>query len=193
MAEAPVPADRLSPAWQNQTQLLYRFDRAWQTGTPPRIEDFLPPVSVPAANGQRRQVLVELVLVDLEYRWRLAACMDRGATPPVERLRLEDYVGHYPELGRASELGVELVAQEYEVRHCWGDRPAHSDFLARFPHLQAALPPAPRASTPRSPASMRRHPRRQGLPAVYPVRSRSRRSRTPSGNSSSCSPPSWTS
>ncbi len=32
-----------------------------------------------------------------------------------------------------------LVGQEYRVRHRWGDRPAHEEFLARFPERHEAL------------------------------------------------------
>ena len=46
-------------------ELYDRFDAAWANGSVPRIEDF-----VPAAvdQDQRRSVLLELVLMDLEHR-----------------------------------------------------------------------------------------------------------------------------
>src|SRR5262249_4052859 len=47
--------------------------------------------------------------------------------------RLEDYVQRYPEVGRVDQLSPELIAQEYEVRQCWGDRPSHREILERFP------------------------------------------------------------
>src|SRR5262245_29140172 len=45
-------------------RLLDDFDAAWRTGTPPRIDDILP------AGGNRRELLEELIKIDLECRWR---------------------------------------------------------------------------------------------------------------------------
>jgi len=36
-------------------------------------------------------------------------------------------------------LPADLAAYEYRVRHLWGDRPAHEDYLRRFPAMQAEL------------------------------------------------------
>src|SRR5262249_38121049 len=100
------------------------FENAWQTGHPPRIEDFLP--AGPGVNGtaSHRKLLEHLVRIDLEFRWRRAGAGGGGP-------RLEEYAVRFPEL----ELAEKLVSEEYWVRHLWGDRPDHGEYLARFGHL----------------------------------------------------------
>ena len=46
---------------------LTAFEMAWQQGAPPEIADFLPADQEPA---MRRGLLVQLVMLDLEMRWR---------------------------------------------------------------------------------------------------------------------------
>jgi serine/threonine protein kinase len=104
-----------------------RFEEAWQAGVPPRLELFLP---ASAERSARRETLLVLVPIDLEYRWRRsAACA----------WVLEDYVRHFPELGRLEELSPELIAEEYRVRFCWGDAPAIDIYRRRFPTQAASL------------------------------------------------------
>src|SRR5262245_39038127 len=105
------------PSHSDPEEVLYRFDQAWLSGVAPRIDEFLP-----AEGAARRELLEELVKIDLECRWRLAA-------PGEPRPRLEDYATRYPELLRPS---VGLIAEEYQVRRRWGDRPAHDEYAARF-------------------------------------------------------------
>ena len=38
----------------------------------------------------------------------------------------------FPELGPFDQLALALIGQEYKVRQCWGDRPSHADYAARF-------------------------------------------------------------
>jgi WD40 repeat protein/serine/threonine protein kinase/tetratricopeptide (TPR) repeat protein len=63
---------------------IQRFEKAWQSGTPPAIDDFLP-----KEGPDRLTVLKELVMVDMEWR--------RQAGTPA---RAEDYLERYPELAR---------------------------------------------------------------------------------------------
>jgi serine/threonine protein kinase/WD40 repeat protein len=110
-------------------ELLNLFEEAWQRGAPLRIEDLL---ASPAArqSANRRQLLEELISIDLEYRWRAQRSATGGAT---DSFRLEEYARRYAELGRPDQLPLELVGQEYRVRQCWGDRPGHPEYAARFP------------------------------------------------------------
>jgi hypothetical protein len=127
---------------------LERFDAAWRGDTVPAIEVFLPPRGAAA----RQQVLHELIKIDLEYRWRIAAPQPahatthlaasdpgpgRGALPACPRL--EDYAACLPDLGRVEELPLELIAEEYRVRHAWGDRPEPAEYARRFAGHGAAL------------------------------------------------------
>jgi WD40 repeat protein len=86
------------PSSEQRTALeraLRRFDRAWQRGERPAIDDFLP-----GADELRQAALVELVHTELEYR--LAAG---------ERASLEEYLRRYPELGQDQAVLDELRAQ----------------------------------------------------------------------------------
>ena len=131
---------------------LERFDQAWQENPPPAIGDFLPRLDVPAVVGcGRRDLLVELIMIDLECRWqrqlsRVNSAL--GVSPtggePIpdalpEKPLLEDYLNQYPDLRSHADLPIELVGQEYQVRHRWGDRPRHETYVNRFPQLADSL------------------------------------------------------
>jgi serine/threonine-protein kinase len=133
------------------SEVLDRFEEAWQSGAPPRLDQFL---SGTAADGKedaaaRRQVLVELVKIDLDNRWRratVAATVGPAPTPQdtlPERPYLDDYLERFPELGPREQLPLDLIQEEYRARHCWGDRPGHGEYCARFathgPGLEQAL------------------------------------------------------
>ena len=147
-ASPNAPGPR-SPAGQIEAARS-RFETAWKTGRRPRIEDFAGPDSSggPTADGpsaQQRELLWVLVGVDLEYRWRPAAIeptrveeaaqrqQDSGASPDLPaRPRLENYVARLPALGPLDELPLDLIVEEYRVRHRWGDHPSHDEYLIRF-------------------------------------------------------------
>jgi hypothetical protein len=50
-----------------------RFETAWRAGQPPRIEDFLPSQSSDKGGATLLNLLVQLVGIDLEWRWKTAA------------------------------------------------------------------------------------------------------------------------
>ncbi len=122
-----------------------RFEAAWKAGEHPRIEDFLdidwpgggpPPVA---------ELVAELILIDLEYRWRLSARAsgkqqkrrpDSGLPIPA---RLADYAVQYPTVGPLAQVSEELIVEEYRVRRVWGDRPDHEEYLDSFGHSHPAL------------------------------------------------------
>jgi hypothetical protein len=110
-----------------------RFESAWQTGTPPQIEAYLPPAAGGrlTAHDRRREVLLELIKIDLEYRWR--------RNEPPARPRLEDYLARFPELRPLHRLPADLVSEEYRVRQRWGDRPGHAEYACRFRSHGASL------------------------------------------------------
>lgn len=103
---------------------LDAFDVAWQNAPAPRLEAFF--AIAPAL--ERPRLLEELVKIDLEYRWRQAVALgDALGGKPL----LEAYRRSFPQLG----LSAELIAEEYRVRQWWGDRPAHAEYLRRFPAI----------------------------------------------------------
>ena len=113
---------------------LIAFELAWKSGMPPDIDGFVSPSSITNDSNTldtRFQELLELIPLDLEYRWRAPSSRLRGAFPP--RPRLEDYLSRYPELIAAAGIPTELVGAEYRTRWIWGDRPKPVEYLARFP------------------------------------------------------------
>jgi tRNA A-37 threonylcarbamoyl transferase component Bud32 len=111
-------------------QVLDRFEATWQKGTRPDIDEFLS-----SGRSSRQHLLAELVMIDLEYRWRSSPPKEIGPFPV--RPRLEAYLEHFPDL--ASLLSAELIGEEYRVRHRWGDRPDHVEYLRRFPRHAVRL------------------------------------------------------
>lgn len=128
-------------------RLSDRFEAAWSSGAEPRIEDYLLEVP-PSANAEYSQRLLrELVMIDIEHRWRSAVPPSGpGASEEKEPTSgyghwstfgglplLEDYVRQFPSMESPDELNEEAIAFEYRVRHLWGDRPSHDSYLRRFP------------------------------------------------------------
>jgi serine/threonine protein kinase len=155
-------------------EICSRFEEAWkqvldQGGPPPQIDDYwtVPASQIPKAEGEEsggeaqpdRELLINLALTDLEYRWRLAAkifapdvavsehapssTQSSGVSSLPVRPRVEDYVARYPALGPLSELPIDLIEEEFSVRHLFGDRPGIEEYVSRFgawhPHLGAQL------------------------------------------------------
>ncbi|MDY0171157.1 MAG: hypothetical protein RBS80_31750, partial [Thermoguttaceae bacterium] len=125
-------------------QLAERFDAAWQAGRRPRIEEFLGDETLAKGPAGLRQVLLELVNLDLAWRWKgppaetLSSRMasektDVGADVFPSRPKLEDYCRAYLPLGPLDGLPDELIVAEYEARHRHGDKPSHEDYCRRFP------------------------------------------------------------
>jgi predicted ATPase len=113
-----------------------RFEQAWQSGAAPSVETFLSAAGpLGAAASQDAELARELVLIDLEYRWRKpglsSAAAASGSLPP--QPRSEDYLRLFPQLYAEPAPVAELVAEEYLVRHRWGDRPSLSELVERFP------------------------------------------------------------
>jgi hypothetical protein len=103
--------------------VLDRFEQAWQSGTPPCIDDFLTETSV-----NSRVLLVELVRTDLEHRLKAG-----------QPARVEDYLARFPELETAADDVIELIVAEYRFRDRLGQRPAVEDYLRRFQHCRSVL------------------------------------------------------
>jgi tRNA A-37 threonylcarbamoyl transferase component Bud32 len=134
------PADSCgSSGPEDPERLIDRFEVAWQGGAVPAIGAFLPPER-PGDGARRRELVQELVKIDLEYRWRRPNPDPAGCGSWPARPRLEDYVRRFPDLGPAERLPVGLIGEEYRVRQRWGDRPAHAEYARRFPRHGPAVP-----------------------------------------------------
>jgi serine/threonine protein kinase len=108
-------------------RLIERFERAWQGDDPPDLAAFAANASPAAAR--------ELVLIDLEYRWRNYQKAASDWLGPDLPPAVEEYARRFPHL----QLDDELLAEEYRARHVWGDRPPRAAYTDRSPALADRL------------------------------------------------------
>jgi len=102
------------------------FEAAWTRDENPDLSGFLPAIGAP----KRHEVLLELIRIDLEFRWRNAQFSpDTAHQKP---WTLHDYSTAFPELTANDMVSSGLVAEEYRVRSRWGDRPDPIAFASRF-------------------------------------------------------------
>lgn len=125
-------------------ELVERWECAWSGASPPAWAPVLEELSHHGASV-RAACLLELVLVDLEYRWRRAGATpvsQEGVAPRIpDRPLADDYLEHFPELADGAGPPVALIREEYRVRRRWGDRPSAEQLLARFPQRRQELAP----------------------------------------------------
>src|SRR5262249_43474852 len=85
-----------SPAWRRGEGLIRELEEAWQRGETPPVRDYL------RVDGEAgHALLVELVHVDLEFRFK-------SAEPP----RVESYLAQFPELAADSAALIDLLRVE---------------------------------------------------------------------------------
>ncbi|HTU16630.1 MAG TPA: serine/threonine-protein kinase [Gemmataceae bacterium] len=114
-----------SPLSESMERILDRFDDAWNSPTPPSIEDYLR-LCEPA---KRRAVLIELIYIDLERR--LAA----GEPVRVEEL----YLRRFPVLNDDRAAVLALAAREFELRRRREPNLSPSEYLERWPQYRDEL------------------------------------------------------
>lgn len=113
------PGHLADPRWQWIDERVAPFEQAWQQGARPRLEEFLP-----RETTHRLALLVELVHVELEFRFRA------GESP-----RVEEYLDRFADLQTSDEIVADLVRAEFEWRQRGGEQPAVDEYVARFPAL----------------------------------------------------------
>ncbi len=106
--------------WASLMEQIDSFSLAWDQAAeqPPEIESFLP-TEPPIL---RHMVLVELIKIDLEFRWQEHNCPKT----------IEQYLAEFPELG-ADGPPADLIHEEYQIRRRLPDAPAVAVYLSRFP------------------------------------------------------------
>lgn len=116
--ESSLNLDSGDPALDVLTKHLERFLDAWEAGNdPPNLAEFIP------AEGEcRRLALVELIKVDLEYRWR-----ERNIPK-----RIGEYLEEFPELGHGG-VPADLIYEEFHIRRNSGFQVDPSEYLKQFP------------------------------------------------------------
>jgi eukaryotic-like serine/threonine-protein kinase len=103
---------------------LDRFVAAWDASTaPPDLTTFLP------ETGEiRRLTLVELIKVDLEYRWLSRGCPKR----------LTEYLAEFPELAQG-RIPCDLFYEEFHIRKQSGQNVTADEYLQAFPAQAAEI------------------------------------------------------
>lgn len=97
---------------------LERFVDCWEASEePPNLAEFLPD-----EGEMRRFTLVELIKIDLEYRW-----LERNFPK-----RIVEYVSEFPEL-RQGRVPADLVYEEYHVRKQSGLSVDPKEYIDAFP------------------------------------------------------------
>lgn len=152
MNNRPDRSDEVFPS--EVDRVCDRFEAAWRAAPPaPSIESFLDATEAHDQDAMR-PLVAELVMIDLEQRWRRASEADvedstsRSARSPNSTLaetlppqpRIEDYLIRYPQMGGEEHVPDEMIAVEYRARKKWGDRPAVEEYQRRFPQRAARLP-----------------------------------------------------
>jgi serine/threonine protein kinase len=106
-----------SLAWRQLSELAERFTLAWQEGADtPQLRDFLPQ----GPSDLRQLTLVELIKLDLEYRWQSGL-----------RKTLPDYLGEFPEL--EGSLPADLIHEEYLIRKRAGEQVSWEEYRETYP------------------------------------------------------------
>ena len=112
--------------WALLSEKLEAFCERWETdGFGPPLQDFLPQGNHMLA----RQVLIELIKVDLENRYVQDAAI----------LTLEDYLAEHSLLGEPDGMPAELIYEEFHLQEAIGLSPDINDCLNRFPDKAAEL------------------------------------------------------
>ena len=115
-----VPLDHGPATWDLLAEridaLIYRWDAA---ESPPVLAEFVPPTGT----SLRRLVIVELIKVDLDYRYQ-------RKMPK----RIEDYLAEFPEICGPGGVPSDLIFEEYQVRRRSGEQIPPQEYFDRFPN-----------------------------------------------------------
>jgi serine/threonine protein kinase/tetratricopeptide (TPR) repeat protein len=98
-----------------------RFEAAWRGDAFPVLDEFLPASGDPAWLA----TLTELILIDIEMRWKRRDERPGGAD------RIEDYLRRFPKI-ESPRILRQLIQHEFNVRKRCGDSPREADYAARF-------------------------------------------------------------
>src|SRR5262245_35213320 len=116
-SDARVSLSSAAGSWSHYEELIEAFERAWRTGPPPNIDDYLR-----GDNSARIELLVELVHADLEFRIKAG-----------EAMRVESYLSRYPDLASDEMTILELLEAEYNLRRRTDSNVGINEYGLRYP------------------------------------------------------------
>ena len=123
-------------------QILDQYEQLWQSGVQPQLDQFVKDLEL--SEPDQREVLSELIAVDLEYQARLSASQqapDGESSVPTSVtvtdqnsgiFTLDFYADRWPDLFSNTDHCACLIAEEYRIRHRWGDQPAMQEYIDRY-------------------------------------------------------------
>lgn len=118
----------LDSYYRVREKAIDRFERAWKTG-PPDLRQF---VSDSPELRDDKFLVQELVVIDLEYRWKQTE--SALATDPLgSRPWWPDYAAILPILGPVDRLPIFVICESYEVLRSLGHRIDPETFIALHP------------------------------------------------------------
>ena len=126
LAPDAVALESGADTWDAITPFMESFLDVWEKeGGEPTLSEHLP--EEPAV--LRRLTWVELVKIDLEYRYQ-------GDKP---RRRLDDYLDDFPEGRDADGPPADLIFEEYHLRREAGEEVSAQEYLDKYPERQGDL------------------------------------------------------
>jgi serine/threonine protein kinase/WD40 repeat protein len=117
----PHTSDTRESVWVEHESVIRRFEDAWAGGRPDLA------AHLPAGVRDRGGLIVELIQIDLEFRFRAG-----------ERPRVEEYLSHFPEQPAGPVL-AELIGGELALRDRHGQPYTEDELRGRFPQLATRL------------------------------------------------------
>ncbi|QVL30298.1 protein kinase [Telmatocola sphagniphila] len=111
-----------------------KFERSWIQGIIEALEKYLPEANSPLY----LPTLEELVLVDMEFRWKRSGQADASCESVEANPKVEDYLHRFPSLNQPL-ICRRLIHQEYRVRRQFSTRPEFEEYCHRFPDFVSTL------------------------------------------------------
>ena len=110
--------------WTRLDAAVGQLEESWRTASDATLGQLVPPCGDPL----RGRVLIQLVKIDQEYRWRAG-----------RRKLLEAYLADWPELAAESDIMTELLEAECRTRAMLDVLPAPEELRARFPEIAGGI------------------------------------------------------
>lgn len=123
-------------------QILDQYEQLWQSGVQPQLDQFVKDLELSQAD--QKKIISELIVVDLEYQARLSASQQApagGSSVPTSVtvtdqnsgiFTLDFYADRWPDLFSNTDHCASLIAEEYRIRHRWGDQPQMEEYIQRY-------------------------------------------------------------
>lgn len=124
MPDTPRPEqDFFSADDRRREDILSEFEESWLRGEPRDIRNYLD-----VDKAQRLPLLIELIHIDLELRLKSG-----------QPIRLEHYLGQFPELSDDRDAVVDLIVSEFTLRERYERHVDPIDYFRRFPEFGILL------------------------------------------------------